>query len=182
MNKISLDGQVFGRLTVIKCEGRKGKKRVWLCKCSCGNEIITLSDSLKSGKTKSCRCLKIEINSTKGTHRKRHTRLFSIWQGMKTRCGNPNAGNYKNYGGRGITITPEWIHDFIAFYNWAMSHGYEESLTIDRIDGDKGYCPENCQWASYKTQANNRRSNKHIKLNGKVKTIQEWAGQVRNVL
>lgn len=108
---------------------------------------------------------------------RRKTRLYSIWSNMKERCNNPNAAGYKNYGGRGITVCPEWEIDFLAFEEWAYSHGYREYLTIDRIDNDKGYYPENCRWSTRMEQAQNRRTPiiPKFKINGTVKTAEEWS-------
>lgn len=108
-------------------------------------------------------------------HGQRKTRLYRIWANMKNRCNNPKSTFYDRYGGRGITICDEWLHDFQAFHDWAMSHGYSDELSIDRIDNDKGYFPENCRWANMKNQATNR-SNSHIVIiDGVSKTLMEWS-------
>ena len=97
---------------------------------------------------------------------------------MKTRCTNPNHEAYHNYGGRGISICDEWMNDFQAFYDWAMANGYSDDLSIDRIDNDGNYCPENCRWATDKEQCNNQRSNHLITYNGKTQTIKQWAADL----
>lgn len=107
-------------------------------------------------------------------HGLRDTRLFSIWSNMKTRCYNPKTPAFKDYGGRGITICDEWLNDFQAFYDWAMSNGYSDDLTIDRKDNDGNYSPDNCRWISQTKQCNNRRSNLAITLNGKTRTLMSW--------
>jgi hypothetical protein len=94
---------------------------------------------------------------------------------MKSRCLNPNNKKYKNYGGRGIKVCDEWLHDFQAFYDWAMSRGYEEGLTLDRVDNDRAYCPENCRWTDWKTQANNRSVTPVLIVDGVQHTAREWA-------
>lgn len=104
-------------------------------------------------------------------HGGKGTRLYSIWKAMKTRCNNPNFHAYNRYGGRGIKVCPEWENDFSVFRNWALENGYQDSLTIDRIDNDKGYSPENCRCVTYKTQANNTRRNVVISYNGETGTI-----------
>lgn len=109
----------------------------------------------------------------RGNHGLTNTKLYGVWHTMKSRCFNPNNKKYKNYGGRGITVCDEWRHDFQAFYDWAMSHGYEEGLTLDRVDNDRGYCPENCRWADWKTQANNMRRTPRIVVNGVKYTAKE---------
>lgn len=107
-------------------------------------------------------------------HHGKGTRLYSIWKAMKVRCYNQNFRAYKRYGGRGITVCDEWLHDFPAFREWALQNGYRDDLTIDRIDNNKGYSPENCRWASYKTQANNTRRNIVVTIDGEEATIAEF--------
>lgn len=107
-------------------------------------------------------------------HGHKNDRLYNIWARMKQRCENPKLYGYKDYGGRGITVCAEW-HEFTPFYDWAMTHGYKENLTIDRIDLNGNYEPSNCRWVTMKVQANNKRRNHLITLNGETHTISEWA-------
>ena len=108
-------------------------------------------------------------------HGKTNTRIYKIYCCMKTRCYNLNAQHYKRYGKLGIKICEEWLNDFMSFYNWSMTHGYNDKLTIDRIDNTKGYSPENCRWITLKKQCNNRSTNHLIEINGVTKTLQEWS-------
>ena len=103
------------------------------------------------------------------------TRLYTIWSDMKARCTNPNKAKYARYGARGITVCDEWMNSVQAFYDWAMANGYRDDLTIDRIDNDGNYCPENCRWTTQITQQNNRSSNHFITYEGQTLTIAEWA-------
>lgn len=107
------------------------------------------------------------------------TRLYIIWSHMKQRCYNEKDLNYKKYGAKGITVCNEWLDDFMEFRNWAISNGYQEELTLDRIDGSKEYSPENCRWATYKQQGNNRKNNHLLNYNGETHTISEWSEIVR---
>lgn len=169
-----LTGQVFGRLTVIGRAGTsKNGSRLWRCVCECGKEKIASSSHLTCGFIQSCGCLKREtgrvicIARTKHGARSRTNqtdhRLYGVWCGMKYRCNNPSAKPYKNYGGRGIKVCPDWNESFEAFRNWAIASGYNPEapygeLTLDRIDCNKGYFPDNCRWVDMKVQAHNRRS------------------------
>ena len=178
---LDLEGKRFGRLTVLQKAGScNAKKTLWLCRCDCGNEKEIIGSNLNSGKTKSCGCLKAErsterIKTLTLTHGKTNTRLYHIWRGMKARCLNPNSLDFDNYGGRGIKVCDEWLNSFRAFYNWAMANGYEERLTIDRVNVNGDYCPENCRWAGTKAQQNNRRNNKTYAFNGSEHTLSEWS-------
>lgn len=173
-----LTGQKFGKLTVIGIDDRGERRTYWYCQCDCGNITSARSDSLLSGGIRSCGCLKKEqdrINLTAHhSHKQSGSRLYYIWSGMKSRCYNPHNLSYANYGGRGITVCPEWKDSFSAFYNWALSSGYSESLTIDRIDNSAGYSPDNCHWATAEEQCNNRRSNINIKIGNSIKTLTAW--------
>jgi len=104
-----------------------------------------------------------------------YTRLGRIYHNMKTRCYNPNYDKYKYYGGKGIKVCDEWLESWYAFEDWAMENGYNDSLTLDRIDPEGNYSPENCRWISMKEQANNRTSNRMIEYNGETKSLQQWA-------
>lgn len=167
-----LSGQKFGKLTVIKRVENIGKQVAYLCRCDCGNTKIVKADYLREGYTKSCGCL----TSAHPKHRMIHTRLYRIWMCMKNRCNNEKHNDFFNYGGRGISICEDWLdkqNGFINFYNWAVSTGYNDTLTIDRIDNNKNYMPSNCRWVPLEEQPKNRRNVLKIKYNNNVYTMPE---------
>lgn len=176
--KVDMIGRKFGKLTVLEeCKERnKQSQLMYKCKCDCGNIKIVRGYTLRNGSSKSCGCLN-KINHHK-THGKSGTRLYSIFCDMKKRCYNNNCNDFHNYGGRGVSIYDEWLNDFQTFYDWSITHGYKDNLTIDRIDVDGNYEPNNCRWVDVKKQANNRRNNVHLSYNGKTKTMSQWAKEL----
>ena len=161
---INMEGKVFGKLTVLgeyKYVGGKRKRIHWLCRCECnGNEKYIDGTSLRLGHTTSCGCI------TK-THGLSEIKLYSVFHNMKDRCYNSESRPYKNYGARGISICDEWMdidNGFIKFYDWALNNGYKEGLTIDRVENDGNYEPNNCQWITLaeNTAKSNKVSLRHV--------------------
>lgn len=182
---IDLIGRKFGRLTVIeRAKNAKGGKSRWLCRCSCSeqNEVIVIGTDLTRGHTQSCGCFMREQSKKYNIkHGKVYTRLYMTWKNMKNRCNNPNSDDYRIYGAEGKTVCPEWLdkeNGFINFYNWSMANGYRADLTIERIDGTKGYSPDNCRWTTAKEQANNTRRNHIIEYKGKKQTMKQWSEEL----
>lgn len=201
---VDLSGQRFGKLVVIgRVPGYKlpnGKSGVrWKCVCDCGKETYSDSWSLTHGEKTTCGCnahdllsasmkrthekhpeIAINFKKMATTHGESKTRLYRIWSGMKSRCVNPSCAGYENYGGRGITVCASWKNDFLSFKAWALSHGYDENAprgqcTLDRVDVNGDYCPENCQWVPMKKQMQNKRNTHYITRNGETHSIAEWS-------
>jgi hypothetical protein len=166
----------FTKLKVIaRIENNKNGNAIWQCKCDCGNVINVTGVDLRSEHTKSCGCYNIEaIIQRNMKHGETRTRLYNIWRKMLRRCKNSNEKRYKDYGGRGIFVCNEW-KDYLVFRDWALSNGYKEDLTIDRRNNDGNYDPDNCRWATYKEQGNNKRNNHCIVYNGKTQTLMQWS-------
>lgn len=181
MELIDLTGLKFERLTVLERAADQvspsGRHRVmWVCKCDCGNIKIVNGENLRRGLACSCGCLRKELQSAKqGTHRESDSPLYRIWCAMKARCYNPNVKSYDRYGGRGIFVCDEWREHYENFSAWAKEAGFSEGLTIDRIDNDDGYYPDNCRWVTSKEQSNNRSSNRNIMYNNEIHNVSQWA-------
>lgn len=176
-----ITGMKFNMWTVIELSGKnKSGGYMWKCRCDCGNERVVEGRSVREGTSRSCGCTRGRDNNWNVKHGGRKDHLYAVWSSMKGRCLNPKDKFYQRYGGRGITICSEWM-DYASFREWAFSSGYNpdsecRKCTLDRIDNDGKYCPENCRWVTQKVQDNNRSSN-HIVTNssGISKTLSEWA-------
>lgn len=179
MGKIdySIIGKKFGRLMVLELDFiDKSHYTHWKCKCDCGNIVSVRRNQLTSGDTISCGCYHKEHNHEFGLkHGLTGHPLYTVWAGIKGRCLNPNVENYERYGARGITICDEWKNNFKAFYDWAIANGYQDNLTIDRIDNNGNYEPNNCRWITKKEQQSNTRRNHFIEYKGVVHTLTQWA-------
>lgn len=166
LSRTHLLGERFGRLLVTnETDLRNGRRIVWECLCDCGNKVFATSYDLTSGHTKSCGCLMREtVSAMFSKHHKENPRLYGVWKGMRARCNNPNHDAYKNYGGRGIRVCDEW-NDYRNFLAWAVKNGYDENAktgdcTIDRINNDGNYEPDNCRWVDMKVQSHNKRTSR----------------------
>ncbi len=179
MKHLDITGQTYGRLTaLVRLEGRPTR---WQFSCSCGRQKTLRMSTVRSGAVKSCGCLHLERCKT-GLNRRKHgqarvgqvTRLHSIWRGMLKRC-SPNGNHLcrEHYGARGIAVCAEW-RSFEAFMLWSSANGYRDDLTIDRVDVNGGYTPENCRWASVKEQCRNRTTTRWVTIDGVTKSLAEW--------
>lgn len=147
----------------------------WECKCECGNIVIVRGSAITSGNTKSCGCKTNEyISNANKTHGETHTKIYRVWSNMKNRCYNKKTKRYEDYGGRGISVCTEWVNSYESFRDWAFANGYKEDLTIDRIDNNGNYCPQNCKWVTRYEQNINKRNNIEIAIDGETKCLSEW--------
>lgn len=169
-----ISNQKFNRMTAIKFLGKnKHNHNVWLFRCECGAFKACEEYSVRSGRIKSCGCLNYE-NLKSGNNRRKHgkhgTRLYRIWKGIHARCDHPIGKSqcYKN-----VFYCDEW-KNFEPFYEWSMSHGYQDNLSIDRIDNDRGYSPDNCRWVTLSQQSINKKTTRFIQYKGYIKALSEW--------
>ena len=175
---VDLTGQRFGRLTVVEIAYRKrdqqGDMRIfWSCKCDCGNTCIVSRNNLRKGSTKSCGCLREEVSHKGKTHGMYGTRINRIWNGMKSRCSYSSCQDYKYYGGKGVTYCEEW-KNFSSFYEWAMENGYQDGMSLERIDVNGNYEPSNCKWVSPREQRYNMTTSLKFTIDGETKCLAEW--------
>lgn len=178
MKSIDIIGKKFGRLTVVEFSHSKGYEKYYTCRCDCGKIKTVLKGNLLYGKTKSCGCYQKEMAIKANLLPENRRKLHDIFRHMKSRCYDPKNNRYDRYGGRGIKICNEWLNDVEEFCLWSLSNGYKDGLTIDRIDVNCDYCPQNCRWVTQKQQSLNTTRNVYISYRGKTKTLKEWANEL----
>ena len=170
--EVDITGKKFGNLTAIK----KIDSKYWLFRCTCGKEKKIKKTNVVCGVTKSCGCLwynSVALGNKK--HGMSKTRLYECWRDMRNRCYLKTRYDYYGYGGRGISVCEDWKNNFEPFMNWALNNGYKDNLTLDRIDVNGNYCPENCRWSTKKEQAINRRTTVFVEYNGEKHSLKDWA-------
>lgn len=173
-------GDKFGKWTIIEEIAPKiisnKPRRMFRCKCECGNIGEVQLVCLRNRHSTSCGCEQKKRASIANTkHGLEKHPLYNTWKNMKNRCNNPNASEYNNYGGRGICVCEDWSNNFQNFYNWAINNGWSKELTIDRIDTNGNYCPENCRWSTVEVQMNNMTKNHYIEYNENTYTLSTLA-------
>lgn len=186
-NAKDITGQRFGKLVVLKrIKNDKDGNAMWECRCDCGNLHVVMGSRLRKGQCRSCGCLQKEIVSKNsfihgmsGGGKWERTSLYRSWNAMKQRCVNPNNAEYSHYGGRGISYCKEW-EDFSNFMKWALNNGWKSGLTIDRIDNDKGYSPDNCRWVT-RAEQNRNQSRTHIIMDGDKRLTASQVGKMIGV-
>lgn len=197
MEYSSVLGMNFGRLFVVSYAGTKKRLgHMYNCICDCGNHVVVRGSSLLNGNTRSCGCLQKEAHQKVGREMARrnkanpdykghlihggcYTKLYNHWRAMKQRCNYEGGPHWHCYGGRGIKVCEEWNNSFKAFSDWALANGYQEGLTLDRIDNNKGYEPSNCRWATPKQQGRNTRKTLFFTIDGVKKSFSDWCEEYR---
>lgn len=169
-----LVGQKFNYLLVVEDIGRRNRAILWKCLCDCGNYTEATTAELRRGHKVSCGCF---YRTMRVTHGGSKDKLYQTWLGMRRRCYDPHTIGWADYGGRDIDVCPEWAKNYVAFRDWSLTHGYEDGLTIDRIDYNGDYSPDNCRWISKHDQCRNTRYNHFETMNGETKTVIEWCEQ-----
>ena len=174
---IDLTGQIFGRLTVVKHAGiGPSKQAMWLCDCECGNTVTVRGYDLYKERSRSCGCLRTEVTISRSTkHGGRDKPTYPVWNDMMTRCYNRNSPSYADYGGRGITVCDRW-HDLNNFLEDMGDR--PKGLSIERVNNEEGYSPENCVWATTAIQSRNRRNNRKLTYNGETLCVTDWAAKL----
>jgi hypothetical protein len=174
---VDITGNKYGKLLVINREGRnKSNKITWKCRCDCGKEVIVTGNNLKNGHTQSCGCLHKEADLRKAKRNNMsETKLGKAWYNMIYRATSPKNREAHRYLNRGITVCDEWRDSFESFVKWSMDNGYADNLSLDRINNNKGYSPDNCRWVNQLTQVRNRENTIYLEYKGEKKTLKEWA-------
>lgn len=173
---IDISGNEFEHCRALKHVGGGKGGAKFLFRCECGKEFIARSNDVRKGRIKSCGCVnRREIREKTKKHGFHKHPIYQAWSHIKQRCHNPKNKEYKNYGGRGIVMCNDWFDNPEEFINWSLKNGWRKGLTIDRIDNEKGYCPDNCRWVSMEVQENNKRNNHYYDYNGEKKTLSQIA-------
>jgi hypothetical protein len=183
--RMDMTGQRFGRLVVLNYSHSKNAA-FWKCQCDCGQITIVRGATLRYGTAKSCGCGSREAarrNAAMARDKRRvphpyPRKMKDMLKNMISRCYDPSNKRWANYGGRGITVCPEWRSDIRAFYRWVVANGYKPGLTIDRIDVNGNYEPNNCRFATMIIQQNNTTRNVRLTWNNRTLTISEWAREL----